>query len=89
MDFLHWDGWCSPEDVIEVTLDHGANVQLLDDGAFAAYRAGRSYQYRGGYYRRTPVRLRPPYPGHWHVVVDLGGYTGTVRAAVRLACGVV
>lgn len=88
MNFLHWDGWRGPEDLIVVTLDHAANVQLLDDIAFAAYRSGRSYHYRGGYFRQSPVHLRPPHHGHWHVVVDLGGHCGTVRAGVRVLSGV-
>jgi len=88
MNFLHWDGWGGPDVFIFVTLDHAANVQLLDDPAFTAYRSGRAYRYRGGHYRHSPVRLRPPYQGHWHVVVDLGGYGGSVRAAVRVLSGV-
>jgi len=86
MNFLHWDGWAGPDDLIVVSLDHAANVQLLDDIAYSAYRSGRSHHYRGGHYRKSPVRMQPPHHGHWHVVVDLGGYAGTVRADIRVLC---
>jgi Domain of unknown function (DUF1883) len=88
MNFLHWDGWVGPDDVIVVTLDRAANVQLVDDCAFAAYRSGLSYSYRGGHYRHSPVRMRPAHHGHWHVVVDLGGYGGTVQVGVRVLTAV-
>ena len=88
MNFLHWDGWVGPDDIIVVTLDRAANVQLLDNCAFTAYRSGRSYRGRGGHYRHSPVRLRPAHHGHWHVVVDLGGCGTTVRAGVRVFTGV-
>jgi hypothetical protein len=28
-----------------------------------------------------------PHPGHWHLVVDLGGYPGTVRGNARVLEG--
>lgn len=84
MRFLHWEFSAGPDDVVVVTLDKAANVQLLDDSAFHAYRDGRSYRYQGGHAQVSPVRLVPPCHGHWHVVVDLGGYVGSVRAGVRV-----
>jgi hypothetical protein len=84
MNFLHWEGCIDPADRVIVTLDHAANVQLLNDLNFGAYRAGRSFRYSGGYYRESPVVLRPPHHGHWHVAVDLGGHAGHVRAGIRV-----
>jgi hypothetical protein len=84
MNFLHWEGSAGACDAIVVTLDHAANVQLLDDMDFSNYRAGRSFHYRGGYFRESPVVLRPPHTGHWHVVIDLGGHAGSVRAGIRV-----
>jgi Domain of unknown function (DUF1883) len=72
-------------DVVEVTLrGTEANVLLLDSSNLAAYKARRRYRYRGGHYRRSPVRLPVPRTGTWHVVVDLGGYPGSVNASVRV-----
>ena len=86
MQYLHTPlGERQAGDVVEVTLrGTEANVLLLDSGNLAAYRAGRRYHYRGGHYRQSPVRLPVPYPGSWHVVVDLGGSPGSVNASVRV-----
>jgi hypothetical protein len=87
MDFLHSEFTGGPGDVALVTLDGQANVMLLDDLAFAAYRSGGgSFSYLGGWATRSPVRLAPPRQGHWHVVVDLGGYAGSIRAGIRVVC---
>jgi hypothetical protein len=87
VNFLHTEFEAGPSDAVVVTLAGQANVMLLDSGAFAAYRAGQPYRYRGGWAARSPVRLLPQRQGRWHVVVDLGGYAGTVRAGVRILRG--
>ena len=55
-----------------------------DRPEFCAYRGGRRFQYHGGWAATSPVRLRPPSAGHLHVVVDLGGRAGQVRAGIRV-----
>ena len=87
MNYLHTEFWGGSEAVALVTLEGQANVLLLDDTNYSAYRCGRSYQYYGGWATRSPVRLSPPHHGRWHVVVDIGGYAGTVRAGVRVIEG--
>ncbi len=89
MNYLHTQFWGGCEATALVTLEGQANVLLLDDPNYSAYRAGRSYQYYGGWATRSPVKLSPPHHGHWHVVIDLGGYTGHVRAGVRVIEGTV
>lgn len=74
-------------DVVEVTLDHAANVQLLDPSNFQHYKQGKPFRYYGGYYKETPVRIAAPHAGRWHVVVDLGGGAGTVRASLKVLSG--
>jgi hypothetical protein len=83
MDFLHYDLQLESGDVVEVTLDKQANVRLLDEINFSYYRRGERHTYYGGLAKVSPVRLSPPYAGHWHLVIDLGGYAGTVKASVR------
>lgn len=83
-EFLHWEVDAGPRNDIEVTLDKAANVQLLDNVNFASYQAGRSFRYYGGYVTQSPYRIRPPRQDHWHLVVDLGGTAGSVRASVKL-----
>lgn len=87
MDFLNYEFDATPNDVIEVTLDRAANVQLLDPSNYEAYRNKRAYHYWGGHATRSPIILKIPHPGHWHVVIDLGGGAGQVRAAARLVAG--
>jgi hypothetical protein len=84
MDFLHTDFHGGRDTVVLVTLDGRANVMLLDDLNFSAYQGGRAFNYFGGWATTSPVRLVPPHTDHWHVVVDLGGASGTVRASVRI-----
>lgn len=84
MNFLHYEFDVDEGDVIEVTLDRQANVRLMDGSNFSNFRSGRRHRYVGGLAKRSPIRLAPAHAGRWHVVVDLGGYTGSVRASVRV-----
>lgn len=74
-------------DVAEVALDRAANVLLMDSSNYGNYKQGRTYRYYGGYATKSPVRLAVPRRGHWHVVVDLAGGPGQVKASARLLSG--
>ena len=87
MKFLHYDLHLGRGDAVEVTLDKQANVQLLDDVNFSNYKRGERFSYYGGLAKHSPTRLSPPYPGHWNLVIDLGGSSGTVTASVRTIKG--
>lgn len=90
MKFLHYDLNLQPGDAVEVTLNKQANVRLLDSINYGRYRRGQKYTYYGGCATISPYRLSAPRPGHWHLVIDLGGYPGSVRASVRaLSCSLV
>jgi hypothetical protein len=67
-----------------VTLEHRANVLLMDEPNFQRYRDEGEFTYSGGEARHSPVILEVPSAGQWHVVVDLGGADGVVRASVRV-----
>lgn len=84
MKYLHSSYQIGPSAFIEVTLDGQANVMLLDNTNYSAYRRGQAFRYFGGWATRSPVRLTPPVYGHWHLVIDLGGYTGTISAKTRV-----
>lgn len=84
MNFLHAKLQLAPDDQVEVTLDHPANVQLLDSVNYEKYSQGKPYRYYGGYAKESPVRLSVPERGQWHLVVDLGGGAGSVRASYRV-----
>lgn len=89
MNYLHNDFHLGVDDVVEVTLDRQANVRLLDDPNYERYLRGEQHTYTGGLAKVSPVHLAPPQPGHWHVVIDLGGYSGSVRASVTVIKGAV
>ena len=75
-------------EIVEVTLSGtAANVFLVDYSNFQSYKSGRRYRYYGGHATRSPVRLSIPSSGHWYLVIDLGGYTGTVRHSMRILPG--
>ncbi len=84
MNFLHsqFDG--GTDSIAEITLDSQANVMLLDETNFRSYQRGSTFRYIGGWAKQSPVRLSPSHHGHWHIVVDLGGYSGQVRAGIRV-----
>jgi hypothetical protein len=84
MEYLHYEVDLPTRQGIEVTLDHAANVLVLDASNFASYKNGQQYRYFGGHAKVSPFIVRPPQAGHWHVVINLGGYAGTVKASVRI-----
>jgi hypothetical protein len=88
MNYLNHEYHAGPYDLIEVTLDHAANVQLMDGANYENYRGGRPYHYHGGYIQSSSCALQPPSQNHWHLVIDLGGYPGAVRASVRMISSV-
>jgi hypothetical protein len=87
MNFLHQTLDLGTGDVVEVTLDKQANVRLMDEANFSNYRRGMQHKYYGGLAKQSPVRLSPPQAGRWHLVIDLGGYAGSVQASVRTLRG--
>ena len=87
MNYLHYEFDLTSDDVVEVTLDKQANVRLLDDTNYSLYRKGSQHRYHGGLAKTSPVKIPAPGSGHWHVVIDLGGYAGTVKASARVLQG--
>ena len=87
MNFLHYEFTLSSNDVVEVTLENQANVRLLDDANFSLYQNGKQHRYHGGLVKQSPTRIAAPHAGHWHLVIDLGGYGGTVQASAQVIKG--
>jgi hypothetical protein len=89
MKFQKYDlGYRQGGEIVEVTLQgNAANVRLMDSSNFQNYRSGRQHRYTGGHVTRSPVRLPIPHSGHWYLIVDLGGYSGSVRSGVRVLPG--
>lgn len=84
MNYLHFPITASAGDTVVVSLDSQANVRLLDSINYSRYCRGERHEFYGGLARVSPFRLRVLGTGEWHVAIDLGGYSGTVRAGVQL-----
>ncbi len=88
MQFIHHDlGYRQSGEIVEVTLSGQANVRLMDSGNFNSYRSGRQHRFYGGRATRSPTQLQIPHSGHWHVAIDLGGYSGNIRSGIRILPG--
>lgn len=83
-DYLHKAVYGGRGDAVAVDIDRPANVLVLDEHNYARYRQGISFRYMGGFARGTPVVVRLPVPGRWHVVVDDGGTGRGVRAFFQI-----
>jgi Domain of unknown function (DUF1883) len=88
MHHLHYEIDANAGDVVEVVLDRAANVRLLDPANYEKYKRRQDFRNSGGgYVTVKPFRLTVPESGHWHVVIDLGGGAGQVKASVQLLSG--
>lgn len=87
LNYLHYEFQLKKGDVVEVKLDKHANVKLLDELYFSYYKKGKKHSCIGGMAKKSPVNLSSPYKGHWHLVVDLDGHAGTVKASVQINKG--
>lgn len=76
-------------EIVEVVLQGTeANVVLLDSSNFSSFKAGRSHRFIGGLAKRSPVQLRVPHAGNWHVAVYITpGYRGSVKSGARVLPG--
>ena len=82
MNFLHYQVHAGPENIIKVRIDRRANVWLLDTLHYQKYRLGKTYEGAGGETDPPGREFRVKNRDVWHVVVDLGGTKGTVKAQV-------
>lgn len=84
-DFLHFDlKQCRRGDTVEVTLDRGANVRVLDASNLRKYKRGEKHTFYGGLAKKSPARIAIPRTGHWYAVIDMQGLKpARIKASVR------
>jgi len=89
MQFVKHDlGQRAGGETVEVVLQgNAANVRLLDIANLQLYRYGQKFHCVNGSSKDSPVLLEIPRAGHWYVVVDLAGRSGTVSSSVRILEG--
>ena len=83
MKFLHFELQSGPQRTVTVTLDKQANVKIMDEANFEHYKKGNGHKFHGGFATKSPFKVVLPSSGKWHVVIDLGGIPGSVKASVR------
>jgi hypothetical protein len=69
-------------ELVTVEVRERANVRLIDSSNLREYERGGRFRCIGGQALRSPVRLQAPNAGHWFVVLDLGGASGTIHSNV-------
>ena len=84
MKYLHYQLNIGKHEVIQATLQQQSHLRILDDENYMLYRQGDQYRYHGGMATGSPAVIKPPEPGEWHLVIDLGGLEGEVTATVHV-----
>jgi len=84
MKYLHYQLYIGKQEVIQATLQQQSHLRILDDKNYMLYRQGDQYRYHGGMATGSPAVIKPPQPGEWHLVIDLGGLEGEISATVHV-----
>lgn len=88
MQFQSYDlGTIDKGNIVEVTLGYAANVRIMDSSNFYSFKSGRRHRFIGGYVKQSPFKVTIPNTAHWYAVIDLGGYSGKIKSAVRVLPG--
>src|ERR1017187_9189980 len=83
MNFLNSEVTTEPGDMIQVSFSGvGANIRLMNEFEFQRFCAGHLLPFR--HYETSPVFLRPQSAGLCRVVVDFGGFPGSVTVPMIL-----
>lgn len=84
-DYLHYDlSVIGERETILVNLQSQAYVRLLDQTNYYNYINSRPYNYYGGLVTVNPYKIKPPNSAHWHLIIDLGGSAGHIKAQVQI-----
>jgi hypothetical protein len=70
---------------VVVTLSTPANVRLMNSTNLSNFKNRRRHQYYGGLAKVSPLRIRVPSSGTWHLTIDrIGMKSATVRSSVQV-----
>jgi hypothetical protein len=70
--------------VVEITLTAVANVRLMTHANFDLFRNARQHKFLGGVAKQSPIRLKVPESGHWHLVVDMEGHLAKAESSIKV-----
>lgn len=74
MKFLHKPFNAKTGQVIVVTFSKPTKVLLIESTEFEKYKRGKTYRYRGGFSKTSPVEFVVPHTGIWHAIIEKGSY---------------
>ncbi len=57
---------------VEVHLKHSSDVFLLDSSNYSKFKSGQRFEYFGGHYTSTPVKISVRGAGRWYLIVNNG-----------------
>lgn len=87
MQHLHKHLRLFEDDELELRITGAAHVFLMDDDNYRYYREGEEYDYYGGLVRRSPLRLKAPYAGAWHLVIEQAEHGKPLDVVVQIIQG--
>ena len=83
MNYLHYKIKADPQNVIKVSLNHKANIKLLDTVSYYKYRNGKPFQPTAEFIDVASIQIKVPHKSNWHILVEHGDYyKGILRALV-------
>lgn len=82
--FIHYQINAGPDHIVQVKLSTRANVRFMDTVNYQKYRMAKPYEFSGGLATESPVEFRPKKDRVWHVIVDMIGLSGEVKASIKL-----
>ncbi len=84
MHYLHYQVEVGKFDLVQVKLNMQAFLRLMGDEDYEKYRFGDEYHFHGGMATVSPANIQAPHKGSWHLVIDLGGKEGDLKATVNI-----
>jgi hypothetical protein len=72
MKFLQQPFEAKCRQILKIEFDKPAKVKLIEHSEFEKYKAGKTYNYRGGHFLKSPAEFEIPYDGVWHAIIEKG-----------------
>lgn len=75
---------CNKGEGIKIYISGSSvNLRLMDSSNLQNYKNGRRYHFYGGRATKSPVTLWIPHSGHWYLVADFQGLSGSARISCK------
>lgn len=85
MDFdYYYLGFLSAGKTVSVKINQQAHVALLDTTNFQRYVNRQRYRHYGGLQSYQKERYRIPYPGEWHVIINIGASSRSIKSEIQI-----